>query len=105
MEQTTMTASQYMQYDAHKKSEVIAYVAWFFLGLLGVHRFYLNRVGTGIIMLVLTVSAIGLLVSSAWWLIDAFLIPGLIREYNFKLAVRIGAVSVSDAQVPAGGQA
>ena len=33
-----------MRYDANKKSVLLAYLIWFFLGLFGVHRFYLGRV-------------------------------------------------------------
>ena len=36
-----------MQYDANKKSAVVAYLLWFFLGMLGAHRFYLSQPGTG----------------------------------------------------------
>ena len=25
-----------------------------------------------------------------WWIVDAFLIPGLIRDYNLRLAVAYG---------------
>ena len=41
-------AARLMQYDAAKKSAVVAYLLWFFLGGLGVHRFYLGRTGSGI---------------------------------------------------------
>ncbi|MFT6360475.1 MAG: TM2 domain-containing membrane protein YozV [Saprospiraceae bacterium] len=33
------------------KSKSVVYVLWFFLGCLGVHRFYLGKVGTGILYL------------------------------------------------------
>jgi TM2 domain-containing membrane protein YozV len=67
------------------KSIGIAYVLWFFLGLLGIHRFYLNRVGTGILWL-LTGGLLGI-----GWLVDLFLIPGMVRRANLEEAVlRIG---------------
>lgn len=37
------------------KSKVAAALLSFFLGMLGIHRFYLGRVGTGAAMLILTV--------------------------------------------------
>ena len=33
----------------NEKSLLVAYLLWFFLGLLGIHRFYLGRWVTGII--------------------------------------------------------
>jgi hypothetical protein len=49
-----------MQYDADKKSSIVAYFLWFFLGLFGIHRFYLGRSGTGIALLLLAVARLGL---------------------------------------------
>lgn len=98
-----MTASQYIKYDIHKRSDVIAYVAWFILGLVGVHRLYLDRFASGIVMLVLTLSIMGFPITLVWWAVDGFLIPGMIREENTALAVRIGAVPAPDAQIPAAG--
>jgi len=57
-------------------SQGVAYLLWFFLGGLGGHRFYLGRPGTAILMIVLWIL---LIVTPIWWLIDAFLIPGMIR--------------------------
>lgn len=85
-----MTTSQYMQYDANKKSTLIAYLAWFFLGIFGVHRFYLNRTRSAIIMLLLTLLVVTSIISLVWWVVDAFLIPGVVREYNSDLATRLG---------------
>ncbi len=49
------------------KSVVIAVVLWFFLGLLGIHRFYLGHIGMGILYL-LTGGLCGI-----GWLIDGIL--------------------------------
>ena len=43
---------------------IIAYVLWLFLGGLGVHRFFLGRVKSGLLMLVLTLTAIALMVAA-----------------------------------------
>ncbi|TQS73953.1 TM2 domain-containing protein [Rhodobacteraceae bacterium] len=72
-----------------KKSALIAYLLWFFLPMLGVHRFYLDRWLSGLVMLalfgigtalaVILIGYIPLAVVGLWWLIDALLIPGMIR--------------------------
>ena len=84
-----------MRHDADKKSALIAYLLWFFLGLFGVHRLYLGRVGTGLGMLVLhgiswvlawiLIGYLGFALLGLWWLIDALLIPGMTRSYNNRL--------------------
>ena len=55
------------------KSPATSWILWIFLGGLGAHRFYLGRIGTGIAML-LTLGGFWV-----WWLIDAFLIPGMLK--------------------------
>lgn len=88
-------AQAMMRYDANKKSVVVAYILWFFFGIVGAHRFYLKRTGSAVAMLaifvvsiVLSVVGIGFLgygVLGLWVLIDAFLIPGMTRDYNNRL--------------------
>jgi TM2 domain-containing membrane protein YozV len=72
---------------------------WFFLGNVGVHRFYLGRTGSGIAMAILSVLSwitvyvgigfIGLAVIGLWWLVDVFLIPGITTRANQELATRL----------------
>jgi TM2 domain-containing membrane protein YozV len=52
------------------RNKLIAAILAFALGPLGIHRFYLGRTGSGIVMLVLTCTLIGLLISAPWALID-----------------------------------
>ncbi|MCP4591879.1 MAG: NINE protein [bacterium] len=62
----------------------IAYILWLPpLGLLGVHRFYCGRVGTGLLWL-FTGGLVGL-----GWLIDMFLIPSMVREENARVISRL----------------
>ena len=42
-----------MRYDANKKSVIVTYLLWFFLGMFGVHRFYLGKWVSGFILLIL----------------------------------------------------
>ncbi|WP_240319143.1 TM2 domain-containing protein [Acidibrevibacterium fodinaquatile] len=114
-----------MRYDANKRSAVVAYLLWFFVGYLGAHRFYLNHVGSGVVMLIffflsifflifggigsigmaaagmaaagvvgtgmvgLVVGVLGMAILVLWHLFDAFLIPGMTREYNNRLIAEI----------------
>lgn len=84
-----------MRYDANKKSTLVAYLLWFFLGWFGGHRFYLGNTGTAIALLLITIFSIvlsvigigllGLGVVAIWVLVDAFLIPGMVRTKNNEL--------------------
>lgn len=88
-----------MLYDAQKKSVGIAYLLWFFFGTLGGHRFYAGRTGTAILQLLLTIVGactaflgIGFFIIGCvglWTLIDAFLLPGIVRSFNMTLASRL----------------
>ena len=91
----------YVQYDIEKKSLLVAYLLWLFLGYVGAHRFYLGKPLSGFIMLalsaatlVLTFISFGFLgflwfVVGLWWLIDALLIPGIVSGRNSRMADRI----------------
>ena len=52
------------------RNKLVAALLAFFIGTLGVHRFYLGRTGSGILMLVLSLTIIGVLISGPWALID-----------------------------------
>ncbi|UBM62168.1 NINE protein [Candidatus Sulfidibacterium hydrothermale] len=64
------------------KSKVAAYLLWFFLGFLSAHRFYLGKYGTAILYL-FTGQLFGI-----GWIIDAFLINGMVEQYNLKTRVK-----------------
>ena len=130
-------ATTMMRYDANKRSTGVAYLIWFFLGGIGIHRFYLRRKGSAVAMLCLGLAAsvfyfiaIGVAAGAAtstngahgiagdaadaaangaygaagvlwilgmiagaivgvWWLVDAFLIPGMTRDYNNGLITQL----------------
>jgi TM2 domain-containing membrane protein YozV len=58
------------------KSKVAAILLAFFLGGLGIHRFYLGHTGTGVAMLLITVLTCGYggIITGIWALIDLILI-------------------------------
>ena len=65
------------------KSLGVAYVLWFFLGIIGVHHFYMGKIGRGILwLLTLGLAGIG-------WLWDLFTLPGQMRQVNAQRAVGI----------------
>ena len=59
--------------DSKHSKVVMAIVCWFF-GIFGVHRFMVGKIGTGILMLLLTVTVIGSIISFIWSIIDFILI-------------------------------
>jgi len=67
------------------KSLVAAYIIWWFFGIFGGHRFYLRQTGTAIAMLIIGLTMVGLCVTAIWAIVDAFLIPGMVRENNDRL--------------------
>lgn len=78
------------------KSTGIAYLVWMFLGPLGGHRFYLDRVGSGILLCCLTLAGgVGLI----WWLFDALLIPGMVKQCNLEAAMMAAGRAASNSQV------
>ncbi len=62
-------------------STAVAYLLWFFLGIVSGHRFYLRRPGSAILQILSYFVLIGFL----WLLIDGFLIPGMLRKMRDEL--------------------
>ena len=65
-----------MEYDNQKKTPGIAYALWFFLGVVGGHRFYAGDTGYALGLL-FTLGGFGV-----WALIDVAFIGRRIREIN-----------------------
>ena len=66
-------------FEANKKS------------LFGAHNFYLKRTGVAVAQLILSLTLVGMVITAVWALVDAFLIPGWVRNQNNLLAAQLGA--------------
>lgn len=66
--------------DKNSKSSIVAWLLWLFTGTLGGHRYYIGKIGTAILMTILTLTLFGIIISGPWTLIDAFLIGKWIRK-------------------------
>lgn len=78
MQSAAMQPVHYLRPD---KSLGLAYLLWLFLGFLGVHHFYMGKVGRGI----------GYLLTCGWFLIgllvDLFTLPSQVRRVNYERRV------------------
>lgn len=74
-----------LQYNSVKKNPTTAVVFALFLGGIGIHKFYLNKVGAGIAYLLFCWTYIPALIA----FIEAFTISGTVGEYNQKKAQEI----------------
>jgi TM2 domain-containing membrane protein YozV len=91
--------------DMEGKNVVVAYLLWWLLGFLGVHRFYLGRKKSGLTMLAL--SAVGFALSfvfigipllmavGIWWLFDAYFTHKIVNEINAELGVTNSSLTVN----------
>jgi len=65
------------------KSRLVALFLCWFLGIFGVHRFYLGKIGTGVIMLL---TCGGFVI---WWLVDLIMIlVGVSHDKEGRLLFR-----------------
>ena len=81
---------EHLIFEAHRKSAGATYLLWFFLGFFGAHRFYLGRTRSAIVQLLMCLSIIGIIPLAFWWLIDAFLIPDMVRDENLETIRKLG---------------
>jgi TM2 domain-containing membrane protein YozV len=87
------------------KSTAVAYVLWLFLGILGIHKFYVGKTVMGVFYLMggLTAAALSLIPVLGWFLaavpagivgifllIDLFTLPRQVRQANERAAVEMG---------------
>ena len=77
----------YAEYERAHKEEVIGVLLAIFLGGLGIHHFYLRRDGIGLLYLLFSWTGIPMVI--AW--IEAFFMPGRVRQYNAMQAMFISS--------------
>ena len=75
----------YQQYDVVRRDEVVGVLLAIFLGSFGAHHFYLRRTGLGILYVCLFWTGIPALLG----LVECFLMPGRVREFNAVQAAAI----------------
>lgn len=71
-------------------STTVAYLLWIFLGIVSAHRFYLGRPVSALFQIMTYFILIGFL----WLLIDAVLIPGMVRARQDALRERLATALV-----------
>lgn len=91
-----MNDSTAMLYDANKRGVGASYALWFFFGWLGAHRFYTGYKTSGALMVALAcygwyrvifvegAGLLALIVLAIWVLVDAALIPSMVRKANIQ---------------------
>lgn len=73
-------------------NKIISSKDWFvclllliFAGMLGIHKFYVGRISGGVVMLVLSITVIGAIVSFVLWIIDLIqLVSGNFKDAEGK---------------------
>lgn len=69
------------------KSYIVAYLLWFLLGLLGAHRFYVGRTGSGILYFFTgAIFVIG-------WFFDLFYTYKMVKDYNREVDITLKMVN------------
>ncbi len=86
------------------KNMIFAYLLWWFLGAVGVHRFYLGKPATGFAQLFLFVAGITTIIFgigfmflfawSVWWFLDAYFVYKLVHKANAELGIASSTVSI-----------
>ena len=77
----------YQQYESVRRDEVVGILLALFLGVFGVHHFYLRRTGLGILYVCFFWTGI----TAVLGLIECFFMPGRVREFNAIQAAGIAA--------------
>tara|TARA_R110002096_G_scaffold252520_1_gene445444 strand:+ start:73 stop:534 length:462 start_codon:yes stop_codon:yes gene_type:complete len=72
--------------DASERQILPAFLMAFFVGPLGIHRFYVGKTGSGIAMLILTLTLFGAIITAIWALVDwIMIVTGAFTDAEGKL--------------------
>lgn len=71
------------EFNRQKKSTGVAYVFWALGSLLGLHYLYFKK---GLLFFLFLITLGGFCI---WWLIDAFRVPGIIKNHNKSVAINV----------------
>jgi TM2 domain-containing membrane protein YozV len=75
--------------NASDRTIVAAFLMAFFIGPFGIHRFYVGKTGSGIAMLILTLTMIGAIITVIWATIDwIMIVAGAFSDGEDKLLKR-----------------
>jgi len=91
----------FAEYEHAHRDELIGVLLAVFLGCFGIHQFYIGRKGFGILYLCFSWTIVPALAG----LVDAFFMPGRVREYNaIQAALLAGQLRANSAfrTVPTG---
>jgi TM2 domain-containing membrane protein YozV len=77
----------YAEYERARKDEAVGVLLALFLGCFGLHHFYLRRNGLGVLYLIFFWTGITAILG----LIECFLMPGRVRDYNAMQAAYIAS--------------
>jgi len=94
------------------KNIIVAYLLWWFLGVFSIHRFYLNRMASGLVQLGLSVvgwilvfTVIGALIGiplliiwGIWWVFDAYFVYKYVEEINRSAGIAASAVNFTSTR-------
>jgi TM2 domain-containing membrane protein YozV len=76
-----------MRFESVRRDELVGVLLAFFLGCFGIHHFYLNRVGLGVLYCCFCWTGIPAILG----VIECFFMPGRVRIYNAVQAAGLAA--------------
>jgi TM2 domain-containing membrane protein YozV len=83
----------YAEYERARKDEMTGTLLALFLGAFGIHHFYLRRNTAGILYLIFFWTGITAILG----VIECFLMPGRVRQYNAAQAIYISSQIVGSS--------
>jgi TM2 domain-containing membrane protein YozV len=80
-------AAFYANYNLQRKDELTGVLLAVLLGGFGAHKFYLGRIGPGVVYLIFGVTGIPWIIA----LVEAFFMPARVRRFNARLAAHLAS--------------